>query len=123
LLLLAGVGLPFAVALDGAISARFAGLRFLGNGMPLLAVLGGIGFAAVLMGGVPKRARPGPGLRVRAALGIGFLALVVVGTINSELSPLAPWRFQLRHADSGIDSMCENPHGVERSAQWVYKLP
>ena len=42
LVLMVGTSVPFALALNGAIAARFAGLRFLGNGMPFLAILAGV---------------------------------------------------------------------------------
>lgn len=123
ILLLAGIGLPFAVALEGAVAARFAGLRFLGNGMPLLAVLGGLGFATVVMGMARTRPRDAPRLRLRAIAGMVLLVLLLVGTIDSVVSPLALWRFRGHSADAGLLTACDNPVGAPELPTWLYRLP
>lgn len=122
LLLLAGTALPFAVTLEGAIAARFAGMRFLGNGAPVLAVVAGVGLAVLAGAGrrpLPKRAGPSP----RSVAAWIVLVALMVGTIPSVLSPLSHWRGRFKNADAGLLTGCTRPTGVPEAPTWVWQLP
>ncbi|HCH65649.1 MAG: hypothetical protein CL927_11470 [Deltaproteobacteria bacterium] len=123
LALLLGTCLPFALALDGAIAARFAGLRFLGNGMPFLALVAGIGFATVVQGR-PSEPRPRRlHMRIRGAAALFFLFLVVVGGIDSLASPMAKWRGRHNNSDAGLLTACDLPAGAPEGPTVLYRLP
>jgi hypothetical protein len=111
------------MAFEGAIAARFAGLRFLGNGMPFLAVFVGIAVATVSCGAVPARPPHERRLRFRGGLALGFMALVVVGRIGSEISPLAKWRGLFHETDRGLLTACEAPAGAPTTPVLLYELP
>ncbi len=120
---LVGAAIPFAMALEGAIAARFAGLRFLGNGMPFLAVFVGVAVAGVACGGAPSDPRVERRLRVRGGLALGFMALLVVGGISSDISPLAKWRGRFHETDRGLLTACEVPAGAPTEPVLLYELP
>jgi len=122
LVLLLGTALPFAVALEGAVAARFAGLRFLANGAPLLALLYGL-IIAVLVDGTTHPRRPAARLRLRGSVALGILLLFISGTVSSPLSPMATWRGNYRFADQGLENQCPSPQGLPQQPTLVYSLP
>lgn len=122
LLFALGSGLPYAVALEGAIAARFAGLRFLGNGAPLLALVAGVGMAVLVVGPVRTR-RPPPRIGMRGVMALGLLQLVVLGALPSDLSPLSHWRARYKKADAGLLTACPAPPHLPQTPTLLYQLP
>ena len=91
-LVLLGGCVPFAVALNSAIEARFAGLRFLSNGFPILALLMGLGWATLALGSHPSGSTASDtGRPWRSLVSAGLLLAVVLGIIPTHLSPLADY--------------------------------
>jgi hypothetical protein len=78
--------IPFAASLWSALFVN-GHPRYLGVGMPCLAVCAGVGLAMMLRGEgglVPPR--------WRGLLAVGVLGLLVSGVLPGWLSPIAPWR-------------------------------
>ncbi len=123
LVFLLGSALPFAVALEGAVAARFAGLRFLGNGAPVLALLGGLGVAVLLFGTPWASSARDRSMGPRGWAALVFVFLVVVGTVPSPFSPLEAWRGNYKNADGGLLTGCPAPTGAPELPSILYSLP
>ena len=81
-----GPAVPFAASLWSALFVN-GHPRYLGVGMPCLAVCAGVGLAMMLRG---EGGRVPP--RWRGLLAVGVLGLLVSGVLPGWLSPVAPWR-------------------------------
>jgi len=89
LLILIGTGVPFLVALKGAIEVQQAFPRFVANSLPWFAVLMGVAGAVLVDGWHSRSGRQG-WARLAAATALAFL--LVLGAIPTWLSPTASWR-------------------------------
>ena len=87
----AGAALPYAVALRGMADLVEIYPRFLTQGLPAVAIAGGVAVGVVWRWAPWQRlGRSGP--VVSWALAAGLLALVVLGVAPTPLSPTAYWR-------------------------------
>lgn len=118
-----GAGVPFFMAFKGAVELQRAQLHYLGSSMPVFAVLMGVAWATLCEGAEPgfittrldrlreriwaplarwprlaERVRPS----ARAALGLAFLALFVLGVLPSLVSPQASWRRRWAYGEGEI---------------------
>lgn len=87
---LVGAAAPYLVALRSLEGMVEVYPRFLTQGLPAVAVLGGA-LVGLLFGFLPLRTHP----RLRAGVGLGVVgiaAAVAFGALPSPLSPVAPWR-------------------------------
>lgn len=94
LLGLVGTGLPFVVALQGAVTFQSSAVRFLGQAAPVVALVLGLGWAALAQGGPPAGESAAWGRRAWAWwLGaVGLALALTLGLLPSMLSPAAAWR-------------------------------
>jgi hypothetical protein len=121
--LLAGL-LPFVAGLPNGVLLLQSDARFMGTTLPFVALLGGLGLAAVAQGLPDKQ----EGTRPWWGILVGVLLLLVVGVIPSFLSPTASWRDKpgmppgnrevgcyLRVAEGGDDSCLQRqrPHSPQ----------
>lgn len=136
-LVLLGGSVPFAVALNSAIEARFAGLRFLSNGFPIVALVMGLCWATLALGALPAEepstAETGRPWRSLAAAGI--LLAVIMGVIPTHLSPVASWRKVELQTDSNLRAAlspegmvhrwpeCSNKIRLDPYPVWIDRLP
>jgi|GEM_PF-980038 len=84
---------PFAVALQG--TANMVGhSRYVANGITMVPVLLGLGFAVAAKGALAPRdeARKGPLLSRAEWGGLGLVLVLVLGMVPTWLSPVANWR-------------------------------
>ena len=132
LLLLLGTAVPFVVVLQGAVDMRYAGLRFLGNGMVCLPLWIGLGIAT--LAGAGARQTP---LRTLAVLGL--LLTTVLGVLPTDLSPAAAWRKPLNASPGSSLASTERGHNISQNwpqcvvrvvsdqkkgqPQWLHSLP
>jgi len=84
---------PFGVALQGS-SQMVAHSRYIANGITMIPVLLGVGFAVVAQGALSSEdaASDGPPLRSGEWIGLTVLLVLVLGMIPTWLSPVANWR-------------------------------
>jgi hypothetical protein len=89
----AGTLVPFAVALQGT-ADLVAHPRYMANGITMVPVLLGVGFAALYLGPLARedRDRGSPVLGPRDGAAILGVLLCVLGFVPSWLSPVATWR-------------------------------
>lgn len=123
---LIATALPFAVSLRGTTGWEVT-LRYLGMTYPMLPVLFGLALSTIVQGRLPRAGSegesppspaPAGGRRtamalLRPVLAVLILALLVLGTVPSWLSPVAPWRVPweahpeaqqtARHVSSGAE--------------------
>ena len=136
-LVLLGGSVPFAVARNSAIEARFAGLRFLSNGFPIVALIMGLGWATLALGAHPA-AQPGTaeaGRPWRSLAAGGLLLAVIMGIIPTHLSPLASLRKVELQTDSNLHAAlspkgmvhrwpeCSNQIRLDPYPVWIDRLP
>ena len=84
---------PFAVALQG--TANMVGhSRYMANGITMVPVLLGLGFAVCAQGALQRRdeAHDGPLLRRSEWIGLAIVLCLVLGMVPTWLSPVANWR-------------------------------
>jgi len=84
---------PFAVALQGS-SQMVAHSRYIANGITMIPVLLGAGFAVAAQGALASQdtAPDGPPLRSGDWMGLTLLLGLVLGMVPTWLSPVANWR-------------------------------
>jgi hypothetical protein len=88
-----GSMVPFAVALQG--TAQMVGhSRYLANGITMVPVLMGVGFAALYWGSLSDSDEDAlrPALTRSDGLAVGLVLVMVLGMIPSWVSPVANWR-------------------------------
>ena len=84
---------PFAVALQGT-SNMVGHSRYVANGITMIPVLLGLGFAVCAKGALGSKDEVTDGLRLRRAewVGLGLVLVIVLGMVPTWLSPVANWR-------------------------------
>ncbi|MCK6519123.1 hypothetical protein L6R46_29175 [Myxococcota bacterium] len=118
-----GAGVPFFMAFKGAVELQRAQLHYLGSSMPVFAVWMGVAWASLCEGAAPSAlSAPLERLRgwiwaplsrwprlaekvlpsARGVLGVGFLALFVLGVLPSLVSPQASWRRRWAYGEGEI---------------------
>jgi hypothetical protein len=107
LVALFGASVPFVVALNSA-TTLVSHPRYVANGMALIPILLGVGFAVLAQGGLEAEdAESTEGGHPWANwAGVGALLIMVLGIVPNWLSPTAKWR-----APIGADT--EPRHSIE----------
>jgi len=88
-----GTLVPFAVALQG--TAQMVGhSRYIANGVTMVPVLLGLGFAVAALGPLARQDVPrvAPPVRRGELIGLGVVLVFVLGMLPGWLSPVANWR-------------------------------
>lgn len=125
LLGLVGSALPFVVILRSGVLLLFAQPRFLAQGIAVLGMALGVGFAVVVQGALPRAGEAPPGTPAwRGLLAVGALAALTLGLPAEPIGPHAAWRGEplipegleellcmLREADTGARSCPVLPGG------------
>jgi hypothetical protein len=107
---LIGVGLPFAVALEGAVTIQFSFARQLALGFALPALCFGAGFVSLqaLAARLPIPRLPFPARLAPIVPGLAAVLLavgLVFGGLPSWLAPNAPWRAPMGGSDARVDEL------------------
>ena len=88
-----GTVVPFAIALEG--TAQMVGhSRYMANGITMVPVLLGVGFAVIYLGSLAERdqVRMRPWFTKTDGIGLAVVLVVLLGIIPTWLSPVANWR-------------------------------
>lgn len=114
-LALIGVGLPFAVALEGAVTIQFSFARQLALGFALPALCLGVGFVSLqaLASRLPIPRLPMPARIAPVLPGLGAVLVavgLVLGGLPSWLGPNAPWRSPMGGSDARVDELVTATH-------------
>ena len=121
---LLGTAVPFAAALESALSIHMAFPRHLATGLPWFAVWGGVAWSAALDGW--PRTEVVRDLRLRPVLGVGLLGVLVWGAVPSDLSPSAAWRHRLDAENQDIRRLApltvpQSPRSRERDCVQAFQ--